>query len=139
MIEQDIVVLELGPHEHVHDAERVSRDPAVLELQPGRGRTVIEPRSHQRPQGVNGHFNVLRGVLPGEACGGFAGQDVSLFAVGEDVWGAATSELFRLVSIDVRGEAVVFVMSADGAQPPSNEELRDLFLFGERLLNSATF
>ena len=37
---------------------------------------MIEPRSHLRPQGVNGHFNVLRGVLPGEAGGGFAGVKV---------------------------------------------------------------
>jgi ornithine cyclodeaminase len=28
----------------------------------GRGQTVIEPRTHLFPQGVEGHFNVLRGV-----------------------------------------------------------------------------
>jgi ornithine cyclodeaminase len=30
--------------------------------QQGRGETVIEPRTHLFPRGVNGHFNVLRGV-----------------------------------------------------------------------------
>ena len=28
----------------------------------GRSETVIEPRTHLIPQGVEGHFNVLRGV-----------------------------------------------------------------------------
>jgi alanine dehydrogenase len=30
----------------------------------GRGETVIEPRTHLFPRGVNGHFNVLRGAVP---------------------------------------------------------------------------
>jgi ornithine cyclodeaminase len=30
----------------------------------GRGETVIEPRMHLFPRGVNGHFNVLRGAVP---------------------------------------------------------------------------
>lgn len=34
---------------------------AVLAAQ-GRGQTVIEPRTHLFPRGVDGHFNVLRGV-----------------------------------------------------------------------------
>jgi alanine dehydrogenase len=36
---------------------------AALDAQ-GRGTTVIEPRMHLFPTGVNGHFNVLRGALP---------------------------------------------------------------------------
>lgn len=59
----------------LEDDEILAAVEAAL-LQQGRGRTVIEPRSHLRPQGVNGHFNVLRGVLPGEAGGGFAGVKV---------------------------------------------------------------
>lgn len=45
--------------------------------QQGLGATVIEPRTHLRPRGVNGHFNVLRGVLPTGGGGeGFAGVKV---------------------------------------------------------------
>ena len=42
--------------EEILDAVR-----AVLAAQ-GRGETVIEPRTHLFPRGVDGHFNVLRGV-----------------------------------------------------------------------------
>jgi ornithine cyclodeaminase len=42
----------------------------------GQGATVIEPRTHLRPRGVNGHFNVLRGVLPAAGGPGFAGVKV---------------------------------------------------------------
>lgn len=37
---------------------------SVLAAQ-GRGETVLEPRTHLFPRGANGHFNVLRGVVPG--------------------------------------------------------------------------
>ncbi len=33
----------------------------------GRGETVIEPRTHLFPRGAGGHFNVLRGAVPGVA------------------------------------------------------------------------
>jgi alanine dehydrogenase len=42
----------------------------------GQGAAVIEPRTHLRPRGVNGHFNVLRGVLPTGGGPGFAGVKV---------------------------------------------------------------
>ncbi len=67
----DIEALALG------DDEILAAVEAALARQ-GRGHAVIEPRSHLRPQGVNGHFNVLRGVLPGEGGdgAGFAGVKV---------------------------------------------------------------
>lgn len=44
-------------------------------LHQGRGEAVIEPRVHLVPgQGINGHFNVLRGVLGGDI--GYAGVKV---------------------------------------------------------------
>jgi ornithine cyclodeaminase len=64
----DVTALALG------DDEILAAVEAAL-VEQGRGRAVIEPRSHLRPLGVNGHFNVLHGVLPG-AGGGFAGVKV---------------------------------------------------------------
>ena len=47
---------------------------ASLAIQ-GRGEAVIEPRTHLIPGGgINGHFNVLRGVLGGDI--GYAGVKV---------------------------------------------------------------
>jgi alanine dehydrogenase len=51
----DVQALALSDHE-ILEAIR-----AVIAAQ-GRGETVIEPRTHLFPQGVEGHFNVLRGV-----------------------------------------------------------------------------
>jgi ornithine cyclodeaminase len=57
------------------DDEILTAIEASLRLQ-GEGRTVIEPRTHLRPRGVNGHFNVLRGVLPTAGGAGLAGVKV---------------------------------------------------------------
>jgi alanine dehydrogenase len=60
----------------------------------GRGETVIEPRTHLFPQGVEGHFNVLRGVT-----GDYAGVKV----VGDFVHNhrqGLPSELALLVLMD---------------------------------------
>ncbi len=42
----------------------------------GEGRTMIEPRMHIHPRDASGHFNVLRGVLPGGSSDGYAGVKV---------------------------------------------------------------
>ena len=35
------------------------------------------------------------------ACGGLAGAEVPIFGAGDEVWSAASSERFRLISVDV--------------------------------------
>jgi alanine dehydrogenase len=45
----------------LRDAEILDSVRGVIAAQ-GRGETVVEPRTHLFPQGVEGHFNVLRGV-----------------------------------------------------------------------------
>jgi alanine dehydrogenase len=88
-------------------------DMAALDLQPGEilaavvealrlqglGLTVLEPRTHLQPIGVNGHFNVLRGVLPTRDGPGLAGVKV----VGDfvDNWRAGLpSEMALLLLLD---------------------------------------
>ncbi|MBW4795473.1 ornithine cyclodeaminase family protein [Pseudomonas tolaasii] len=64
----DIDELNLGNDEILNAIE------ASLAIQ-GRGEAVIEPRTHLIPGGdINGHFNVLRGVLGGDI--GYAGVKV---------------------------------------------------------------
>src|SRR5471032_3611846 len=64
----DIAALDIG------NAEILEAIEASLAIQ-GRGEAVIEPRMHLIPGGdINGHFNVLRGVLGGDI--GYAGVKV---------------------------------------------------------------
>jgi alanine dehydrogenase len=65
----DMIAIDLHPSEILAAVED------ALRLQ-GLGRTVLEPRTHLRPAGVNGHFNVLRGVLPTADGPGYAGVKV---------------------------------------------------------------
>jgi class 3 adenylate cyclase len=73
------------------------------------------------------------------ACGGLAGAEVTIFAVGKDIWSAASGERFRLIIVDVSGSAVTIAISADWAQTPSVQELESLFAYGERIVASARF
>ena len=61
------------PHSTCSRREILAAVEEALRLQ-GLGRTVLEPRTHLRPIGVNGHFNVLRGAAarawPGRGQGG---------------------------------------------------------------------
>jgi ornithine cyclodeaminase len=60
----------------------------------GRGETVIEPRTHLFPRGVNGHFNVLRGAVPAFAGVKVVGDYVDNHRVG------LPSELALLLLMD---------------------------------------
>ncbi len=73
------------------------------------------------------------------ACGGLVGGDVSVFAVGEQVWGATSGERFRLVALVVGDQAVTIVLSTDWTQTPSVQELESLYQLGGSVLNSVRF
>ncbi|TAK01267.1 MAG: adenylate/guanylate cyclase domain-containing protein [Chloroflexota bacterium] len=80
---------------------------------------------------------VSDGVLA--ACGGLAGSDAALFRAGEEVWSASPSERFRLISVDVDGQALTIVVSTDWTQVRSVRELEDLLALSERVLDSVEF
>ena len=73
------------------------------------------------------------------ACGGLGNGDAAIFDTGGEIWGAASGERFRLISVDVGGEAVTIVMSTDWMQIPSVQELESLYLFGQRILDGVRF
>jgi class 3 adenylate cyclase len=73
------------------------------------------------------------------ACGGLAGGEVALFAVGEDIWRATPGERFRLIYVVVDDQPVTIVMSTDWTQTPSVQELENLYGFGQRILGSVGF
>jgi alanine dehydrogenase len=88
----DMAAVDLQPAEILAAVEE------GLRLQ-GLGRAVLEPRTHLRPPGVNGHFNVLRGVLPVGDGAGFAGVKI----VGDfvDNWRSGLpSEMALLLLLD---------------------------------------
>jgi class 3 adenylate cyclase len=99
--------------------------------------------ANQQPAEVDGFtgqqvdVTVSEGALA--ACGGLVGGEVALFGVGEDVWRASPGERFRLVSVDVEGQAVTLLLSADWTQSQSVQELEDLLLLGGRILDSVEF
>jgi alanine dehydrogenase len=75
----------------------------------GRGETVIEPRVHLFPGGgADGHFNVLRGALPGD---GVAGVKVVGDFVGNGARGLP-SELALLLLLDARTGAPQAIVDA---------------------------
>jgi class 3 adenylate cyclase len=73
------------------------------------------------------------------ACGGLAGADVTVFDVGGEIWRAASGERFRLVSVDVGGQAVTIITSTEWDQIPSVQQLEDMFEVGQRLLDTVEF
>ena len=87
----DMAALDLQPNEILTAVEAALR-------QQGLGRTVLEPRTHLRPNGVNGHFNVLRGVLPEEDGPGLAGVKVVGDFVGN--WRHALPSEMALLLLD---------------------------------------
>ena len=66
--------------------------------------------ANKQPVQVGGYagqqvdVTVADGVLA--ACGGLAGAEAAIFAAGEEVWSASSGERFRLVAIDIGGQAV---------------------------------
>ena len=81
--------------------------------------------------------NVSEGVLA--ACGGLAGADASIFRAGDEVWGAASGERFRLISVGVGDQAMAILLSTDWTQIPSVQELEDLYAIGQEVLDSVRF
>jgi class 3 adenylate cyclase len=73
------------------------------------------------------------------ACGGLAGAGVTIFQIGQEVWSAASGERFRLSILDVNGNAVTIVLSADWSQIPSVPTLTELFRLGQRVVDSVRF
>lgn len=73
------------------------------------------------------------------ACGGLAGGDLAVFLAGGEVWRAVPGERFRLIAVDVRGEAVTILMSTDWTEAPSVQELESLNQAGQLVLDSARF
>ena len=80
---------------------------------------------------------VSDGVLA--ACGGLAGGEASIFRAGDEVWGAASGERFRLISVGVGDQAVTVLLSTDWTQTPSVQELENLYELGQHVLDSVGF
>jgi class 3 adenylate cyclase len=72
-------------------------------------------------------------------CGGLAGGEASIFLAGKEVWGAASGERFRLITVSVRGQAVTILLSTDWTQTPSVQELENLYELGQRVVDSVKF
>ena len=90
------------------DARLLAAVEDVLAAQ-GRGETVIEPRVHLFPGGgVNGHFNVLRGAIPGA---GRAGVKIVGDYVDNHTRGLP-SELALQIVLDIETGAPVAVLDA---------------------------
>jgi class 3 adenylate cyclase len=70
------------------------------------------------------------------ACGGLVGGDVSIFGLGDQVWGATSGERFRLIALVVGDQAVTILLSTDWTQTPSVQELESLYTLGDQLLGS---
>ncbi len=88
-------------------------------------------------QGQQVDVTVSDGALA--ACGGLVGADVPIFRAGDEVWGAAPGERFRLITLDIGGQAVTIVLSTDWTETPSVQELEDLLAVGQRLLGGVRF
>ncbi|MGH2915930.1 MAG: ornithine cyclodeaminase family protein [Solirubrobacteraceae bacterium] len=78
---------------------------AVLAAQ-GRGETVLEPRMHLFPSDANGHFNVLRGAVPGAAGVKVVGDYVDNHRLG------LPSELALLLMMDPANGAPTAILDA---------------------------
>jgi class 3 adenylate cyclase len=95
------------------------------------------------PVAVGGHpghqvdITIDESVLA--ACAGLAGGEVPLFFAGEEVWRASPGELFRLISVDVGGQAVAIAISADWSRPPSVPEWERLLQQCRRILDDVQF
>ena len=73
------------------------------------------------------------------ACGGLVGGDVSLFALGDEVWGATSGEQFRLIALVIGDQAVTILVSTDWTQTPSVQELESLYQLSDSVLATVRF
>jgi class 3 adenylate cyclase len=82
-------------------------------------------------------ITILEGALA--ACGGFVGTDVSVFRIGDEIWGATPGERFRVIAVTVGAQAVTVLLSLDWTQTQSVQELEDILALGRRVLDSVEF
>ena len=105
----------------------------------GRGKTVIEPRTHLFPRGANGHFNVLRGATPDHAGVKVVGDyvdnhlrglpsELALLLLMDPGTGVPTAILDATAITEVRTGAV----TAIGAEHLARSEARTLGHVGAR-------
>lgn len=73
------------------------------------------------------------------ACGGLAGADVSVFDTGDEVWGAAPGERFRLISVTVGDQPVTIVISSDWTKTPSVQQLEQVYALAQVIIDSVVF
>jgi len=73
---------------------------------------------------------IAEGVLA--AC---SGSDIAVFFAGDEVWRAASNELFRLVSVDL-GDGELTIVMRTGTVPTVVEQLEALDEYGMRVLNT---
>ncbi len=107
---------------------------AALEELPHLAVTNREPVEVSGASGERADVTVAEGALA--ACGGLAGSDVAIFGAGDEVWRAASGERFRLIAVDVAGEAITILMSTDWTETQSVQELEDLLELGQRIVDS---
>lgn len=108
-----------------------------LEGLPHLTRSAPQPIAVGELTGQQVEVTVASGALA--ACGGLVGADVPLFVVGEEVWGASSSERFSLVVLDVGGQAVTIVLSTDFPNIQSVTELENLRKVHQYVLDSVRF
>lgn len=110
---------------------------AALEALPHLAVTNRTPVEVGGAAGEQADVTVAEGALA--ACGGLVGSDVAIFGAGDEVWRAASGERFRLIAIDVAGQAVTILMSTDWTETQSVQELEDLLELGQRIVDGVEF
>jgi class 3 adenylate cyclase len=73
------------------------------------------------------------------ACGGLAGGGARIFNAGEEDWEATPGERFRLIAVNVLGEAVTIVVSTDWTVTPSVQELEAMNQGAQKIIDSVRF
>ena len=87
--------------------------------------------------GEQADITIADGALA--ACGGLVGSEVAVLGAGDEVWRASPGERFRLISVDVDGEAVTILLSTEWTESQSVQELEDLLGLGQDVVDSIRF
>jgi class 3 adenylate cyclase len=127
----------------IEDGEGTNTGPGAADLLTQLGALDhLEVANHEAVEvggfvGQQVDVTVSDGVLA--ACGGLAGAEAALFRAGNEVWSASPGERFRLISVDVDGQALTLVLSTDWSQTRSVQELESLLALGQRIIDSVAF
>ncbi len=97
----------------------------------------VEPTQLGGAAGRQAKVTVSEGAQA--ACGGLVGAGVGVFVAGGEVWQAAPGELFKVISVTVRGDPVTVLLSLDWTQTHSVQEVQDMFQLGGSILNTVDF